>query len=116
MKRLLLIASALLIALVLSVLSWLFTSESGLLWAYREAQSRLPGALSVDDISGRLSGLVKLEGVRYEDRDQTFKARQVTVDWDPWECKLPPPLVRGCPAKSRLCKPLSFLLGGFPVF
>jgi translocation and assembly module TamB len=83
-KRLLLIGSALLTALMLSVLTWLFTSESGLLWAYREAQSRLPGVLSVEDISGRLAGLVRLEGVRYEDRGQAFKAGQVTVNWDPW--------------------------------
>jgi translocation and assembly module TamB len=69
---------------MLSVLTWLFTSESGLLWAYREAQSRLPGVLSVEDISGRLAGLVRLEGVRYEDRGQAFKAGQVTVNWDPW--------------------------------
>ncbi len=84
MKRLLLIGSALLITLVLSVLTWLFASESGLLWAYREVQSRLPGTLVVDDISGRLSGSVRLEGIRYEDRSQTFEAGQVTVNWDPW--------------------------------
>ncbi len=84
MKRSLLIGFALLIALALSVLTWLFASESGLLWAYREAQSRLPGTLAVDDISGRLSSSVRLKGIRYEDRGQTFKARQVTVNWDPW--------------------------------
>lgn len=84
MKRSLLIGFALLIALVLSVLTWLFASESGLLWAYHQAHSRLPGTLTVDDISGRLSGSVRLDGIRYEDRDQAFKARQVTVNWDPW--------------------------------
>jgi len=84
MKRSLLIGFALLIALVLGVLTWLFASESGLLWAYRQAESRLPGTLTVDNISGKLSASVRLEGIRYEDRGQTFKAHQVTVSWDPW--------------------------------
>lgn len=84
MKRLLLIGFALLIALALGILTWLFESESGLLWAYRQAESRLPGTLAVKDISGRLSGSVRLEGLRYEDRGQTFKVGQVTVNWDPW--------------------------------
>ena len=84
MKRSLLIGFALLIALVLGVLTWLFASESGLLWAYRQAESRLPGTLTVDNISGKLSASVRLEGIRYVDRGQTFKARQVTVSWVPW--------------------------------
>ena len=84
MKRSLLVGFALLVALALVALTWLFASESGLHWAYREAESRLPGTLAVEDISGRLSGSVRLEGISYEDRGQVFKARDVTVNWDPW--------------------------------
>ena len=84
MKRSLLIGFALLIVLVLSFLTWIFASESGLFWAYRQAQSRLPGALTVDEISGRLGGSVRLVGIEYQDPAQTIKVGQVTLNWDPW--------------------------------
>ena len=74
MKRSVLIGFALLIVLVLGFLTWIFASESGLSWAYRQAQSRLPGALTVDEISGRLAGPIRLVGVEYQDPAQTIKA------------------------------------------
>jgi len=83
-KRLLLISCALLVAILLGFLTWVFATESGLHWAYGEARSRLPGTLSVNAISGRLSGLVKLEGLRYEDQVQTTKIGQIAMNWDPW--------------------------------
>ena len=84
MKRRLVIGFGLLLVVLLSFLTWLVGSESGLQWVYRQAQPQLPGTLSVDSISGRLAGPVKLEGLSYEDRDQVIKVQKVEVNWDPW--------------------------------
>ena len=84
MKRRILIGSGLLLVVLLSFLTWLVGSESGLQWVYRQAQPQLPGTLSVDSISGRLAGMVRLDGVSYQDVDQLIKVRNVEVNWDPW--------------------------------
>ena len=84
MKRRLVTGFSLLLAIVLCFAIWLGGSESGLQWVYRQVQPQLPGTLSLDSISGRLAGLVRLEGVAYEDQDQIIKVQKVEVNWNPW--------------------------------
>ena len=84
MRRYVAIGLSLLLVVVLGLLIWLGGSESGLQWLYRQAQPHLPDTLSVDSISGRLVGAVRLDGISYQDRDQVIEIQKVQLDWDPW--------------------------------
>ena len=83
MKRVLL--TILLLTLSLSTaLGWLLTSENGLRWIYRQAESALDGALQVQQVSGSLSDTVTLQGLDFKDSNARVTADQVILQWDPW--------------------------------
>jgi len=82
-RRLLLILPALLLATVLSV-AWLLTSEAGLFWVFTRLAARLPGAVSIATVEGRLIGPMHMTGLRYQDAAVDDRIDDLTLDWNPW--------------------------------
>ena len=71
--------------MVISFVFWLISTESGLQWGYRQAQSHLPATLSVSGMSGRLIGPLTVEEIRYDHQGSEVIARQISLDWNPRE-------------------------------
>ncbi|MBK8183592.1 MAG: translocation/assembly module TamB domain-containing protein [Candidatus Competibacteraceae bacterium] len=59
------------------------TTETGLNALLGQAKRFLPGQLSYEKISGRLSGPLHIEGLRYEDGPLTVKLATADFDWQP---------------------------------
>ncbi|MGB5397042.1 MAG: translocation/assembly module TamB domain-containing protein [Gammaproteobacteria bacterium] len=70
----------LVLLLPLLVLGWLLASESGLQWAYRQAESYLPQTLSIQHISGSLAGPMTLDDVRFSQDGVQIKAETIIVN------------------------------------
>jgi translocation and assembly module TamB len=66
-------------------LYWASRSTTVLRWALEQAAHRLPGQLQVDGLSGSLSQPIAIARVRYTHNALTVEAREVTLDWSPWE-------------------------------
>lgn len=82
MKRISLI---LLAALLIPVffLGWLATTQSGLNWAWRQAEFYLPVQLYFSQLEGSLIGPVTVKDFEYRQDGVSVNARQITVDWHP---------------------------------
>ncbi len=83
MKRALRILIAILLLTPVIVLAWLATTESGLRWAYQQAESYLPGELTMNKLEGRLIGPITLKGFEYQQDGAQIKAEQILFDWQP---------------------------------
>lgn len=84
MKRGILIAVVLLLLVPVLLMTWLLHSESGLHWTYRQALTRLPGELTVGELSGRLAGPISLRQVEYLQQDLQVSTAALELRWDPW--------------------------------
>lgn len=84
MKRLILVSTLAVLAIAVGGLCWLLLSESGLRWAYARAQPHIPGELEFSQLSGRLSGPITLEQIRYRQDATSIAAQRITLDWNPW--------------------------------
>ena len=73
----------LILLLPLALLVWLMATESGLRWAYQQAESYLPAGLSLNTPQGKLIGPVTLENVEFLQDGMIIKAEQVILDWHP---------------------------------
>lgn len=72
-----------LLALIAAALTWLLGTEAGLQWAYERARARLPGALSVEALAGRLAGPLTVRGLRYRDGETSVALASASLDWSP---------------------------------
>ena len=79
MKRSRLIILLLLLLPVIG-LGWLLATESGLQWAYRQAQPYLPQTLGIEQISGSLAGPMTLGDVRFSQDGVQVKAETIIVN------------------------------------
>ena len=84
MKRVLLSAVLLLVLGIALAMGWLLNSESGLHWAYRQADALLPGELRSQRLTGSLNDGVTLQGIEYQDDEVRFTAERVILHWNPW--------------------------------
>jgi translocation and assembly module TamB len=66
--------------LPLIALGWLLATESGLHWAYRQAQPYLPQSFSVQNISGSLAGPMTLSTIEYTQDGVQVKADTIVVN------------------------------------
>lgn len=69
--------------LAMALLTWLVTTQSGLIWVYQQAENHLPSGLSTSTIEGRLIGPVSISDLDYRFEQGFLKADQVTLDWSP---------------------------------
>jgi translocation and assembly module TamB len=67
----------------LLVLVYLLHAPQGLQWAYHLAAARLPGELSIDQLSGRLAGPLTLQGVHYRHDGTELHVRRLNMQWRP---------------------------------
>jgi autotransporter translocation and assembly factor TamB len=65
-------------------MGWLLTSESGLRWAYRQADALLPGELHSQQLSGNLNDGITLRGLEYHDDEISLAADRLILHWNPW--------------------------------
>lgn len=81
------IVFAVLLLIVLALSFWLLRTESGLQFVLARAIGATEGKLAVGASSGRLSGPVTLDQVRYRDAEAGFdvQVRRVTIAYAPFE-------------------------------
>ncbi len=73
-----------LILLALTTLVWFaLMTAPGARLVLELVEPRIPGALSYEELRGRLVGPLQLEGVRYEHAGVEVRAERLAVDWQP---------------------------------
>lgn len=77
--RVLVIASV----LATLLLVWLSVTQSGFNWAYQRVEAYLPQQLSIQTVSGRLTGPLYVEGLEYKTDKNTVRMKQISLDWRP---------------------------------
>ncbi len=86
-RKLLGLAAAV-VGLVLAVLGialvWLLGTESGLRFAVAAARPRLPVALTIERVHGRIWGDMRFEGIQAASEAVSFSAERFELAWDPW--------------------------------
>lgn len=76
----------LLLTLALAVsgmLLWLLTTESGLRWAWGRTEAALDGRLTAAQVSGRLLGPLRVEGLHLTQGGLDLAMERVALDWHP---------------------------------
>ncbi len=81
MKRVLRILLLALLLIPISLLTWLTATESGLHWAFHQAEPYLPGHLTLNELEGRLLGPITAKGIEYQQDGVLIKADQIILDW-----------------------------------
>jgi translocation and assembly module TamB len=76
-------AAVVVLLLLLVAVTALVTTETGLQLAWPRLAALAGPALSVESVSGRLAGPLRLQGVRYQTDSDTLAADEVLLDWDP---------------------------------
>jgi autotransporter translocation and assembly factor TamB len=76
---------ALLAALALAALFYASRSETMLRWGIARYASRLPCALSLEGLRGTLNGPLRAQRVACESADLRVEARDVLLQWAPWQ-------------------------------
>ncbi|HWQ39987.1 MAG TPA: translocation/assembly module TamB domain-containing protein [Burkholderiales bacterium] len=76
---------ALLAALALAALFYASHSETMLRWGIARYASRLPCALSLEGLRGTLNGPLRAQRVACESADLRVEARDVLLQWAPWQ-------------------------------
>ncbi len=69
-----------LLAITLLMLSWLYTTESGLQWLTSKLTKFQPQALRIGKITGRLNSKVKISNIYWQQDGQTIKATGLEID------------------------------------
>lgn len=84
MKRLLpaLVTLAVIAALAAGALTLLYT-ETGLRWAFDQAQRLAPGRLTVESFDGRLAGPLGITGLHYENDAIDLRVDRIALHWRP---------------------------------
>jgi translocation and assembly module TamB len=73
-----------LILLVAATLAWfVLMTAPGARLALGFVEPRIPGALSYEELNGRLVGPLELEDVRYEHETLVVRVERLAVDWQP---------------------------------
>jgi translocation and assembly module TamB len=73
-----------LILLAMAMLAWfLLMTAPGARLVLEFVEPRIPGALSYEELNGRLIGPLELEGVRYEHEAVDVRVEWLAVDWQP---------------------------------
>ena len=86
MKRLVrFVIAATVFLLLLSILgfSWLFTTNSGLQWAWQQVQTSLTAELEIKALEGKLAGPVTLHDIHFQQQGRRITVKQLVVDWHP---------------------------------
>ncbi|MFW2373716.1 MAG: translocation/assembly module TamB domain-containing protein [Gammaproteobacteria bacterium] len=83
MKRLIYRLIAVLLLIPVILLTWLTTTESGLLWAYQRALPYLPAELIMSRPEGKLIGPITVKDIEYQHKDAFITADRIIVDWRP---------------------------------
>ena len=78
-----LIGTVLLMLLLLGCAGLLLGTEAGLQFAWPHLVRLAGPALSVESVSGRLSGPLHLQGVGYRTDRDLVRAGELRLDWDP---------------------------------
>jgi len=71
------------LAILLCGLAFVFFTESGLRWVLTQANKNVPGSLSIDNVSGRLTGPLELKGLHYSADNLALTVDSVSLDWKP---------------------------------
>ena len=67
---------------VICGLVWLLYTESGLQWAFRQAQSNAPGELAFGEVSGSLSGPLHIKALDYQQADGfSLRVKALDINW-----------------------------------
>ena len=74
------LASLALVTLVLIILSWFYTTESGLQWLVARTTGFQPQALQIGNVSGTLSTQVRLTELNWQQDKQNIQAKGLTVN------------------------------------
>jgi len=82
-KRVVYLLIAVLLLALVSMLTWLTTTEGGLRWAYQQIEPRLPGELAVTKLEGRLIGPITARSIAYQLGGTLIKADQLILEWQP---------------------------------
>ena len=69
-----------LIAVVLLLLSWLYTTESGLQWLVARTMQFHPQGLHIGKVSGTLNSSIKLSTLDWQDERMAIQAENLSVD------------------------------------
>ena len=72
--------STMLIAIILLVLTWLYTTESGLQWLVKRGAHFQPQALSIGKVSGTLSSRIYLTELIWQESGTTLHVKDIAVD------------------------------------
>lgn len=81
-RRLILFAIPLMLA-VASIVFWSLNSQSGLQALLGLAGGATGGRLEISGVTGRLSGPLKIEQLRWQDKTLQVSLKQVYIDWSP---------------------------------
>ncbi len=74
------IVTTALISIILLMLSWLYTTESGLQWLAARAQQFQPQALRLGQVSGSLSSQVKLTALDWQQEGLQIQAKGIVLN------------------------------------
>jgi len=83
MRRTVYVILILLLLIPVSGLIYITSTTHGLRWVLSVAGDALPGKLSIETISGRLIGPLRLSNVMYIDDEQTVAVDSLSMDWNP---------------------------------
>lgn len=83
MKRPLRTLIAMVLLIPVMLLLWLGFTQSGLRWAYGQAEAWLPGELTITTLEGRLLGTITARGIEYLQEGALISADQATLEWRP---------------------------------
>lgn len=75
--------AAVLLLLLLVAVAALVTTETGLQLVWPRLVALAGPALSVESVSGRLAGPLRLQGLRYQTDSDTLSADEVLLEWQP---------------------------------
>ena len=75
--------AAVLLLLLLVAVAALVTTETGLQLLWPRLLALAGPALSVESVSGRLAGPLRLQGLRYQTDSDTLSADELLLEWQP---------------------------------
>lgn len=72
-----------LLLILITLLTWLSVTESGLRWVYHRAIPYLPAGLALGKIEGTLFGPITIRDFQYEQEGTLVKTDRLLFDWQP---------------------------------
>jgi hypothetical protein len=73
----------LLLAVVAGALAWVFLSRAFLAWAWQQAEPVLPEGVTVESVTGRLAGPIKVHGLHVDTATARIRVAELEADWRP---------------------------------